>query len=139
MRCWKPCRLRIFIKRVHIGGRVNRRQARDGVRQRTDHAKAHQTIPEVLKNFSTSFLVHRLHFSLVSPPPCEYDVLIIYIRASARMILVMTLFSSPSYTTMPRNRGYLFATDARPPGRTVYLPVPFRLIILMSTLSLTTR
>ncbi len=31
---------------------------------------------------------------------------------------------------MPRNRAFLFATETRPTGRTVYLPVPFRLILL---------
>ncbi|KAK7449624.1 hypothetical protein VKT23_013099 [Stygiomarasmius scandens] len=45
---------------------------------------------------------------------------------------MMTLFSSPSYTTMPRNRGYLFATDTRPTGRTVRMPAPFRLILFLS-------
>ena len=44
---------------------------------------------------------------------------------------LMTLFSSPSYTTMPRNRACLFATDSRSTDRTVYLPVPFRLILLI--------
>jgi len=34
---------------------------------------------------------------------------------------------------MPRNRGYLFATDTRSSGRTVYLPVPFRLIPFSSS------
>ena len=38
-------------------------------------------------------------------------------------------FSSPSYTTMPRNRASLFATDSRSLGRTVYLPVPFCLML----------
>jgi hypothetical protein len=47
-------------------------------------------------------------------------------------LLRMTLFSSPSYTTMPRNRACLFATDSRSTERTVYLPVPFCLILLFT-------
>ncbi|KAF8915005.1 hypothetical protein CPB85DRAFT_451109 [Mucidula mucida] len=45
----------------------------------------------------------------------------------------MTLFSSPSYTTMPSNRACSFATNTHPTGRTVYLPVPFSLILFVST------
>ena len=44
---------------------------------------------------------------------------------------MMTLFSSPSYTTMLRNRGNLFTTDICVLWDTqVYLPVPFSLICL---------
>ena len=43
---------------------------------------------------------------------------------------VMTLFSSPSYTTMPRNRACSFATNTRLTGRTVRMPALFRLILL---------
>jgi hypothetical protein len=49
---------------------------------------------------------------------------------------MMTLFSSPSYTTVPRNGGYPFATDIMRSfvGCTVYLPVPFCLIVVSALL-----
>src|ERR1700685_110999 len=54
------------------------------------------------------------------------------VNSSLCSIQRMTLFSSPSYTTMPRNRACLFATDPRSTERTVYLPVPFCLILIAS-------
>jgi hypothetical protein len=87
------------------------------------HTKLSQIRPTI--KFLFSFLQSLLH-SVFSASYCKSAFVL------CCCIQRMTLFSSPSYTTMPRKRACLFATDARSTERTVYLPVPFCLILIAS-------
>ena len=65
----------------------------------------------------------RVHYQFGSVLKVRFFHLLVFFLSS-----VMTLFSSPSYTTMLRDKSRLFANRHVFFGAQVYLPVPFRLI-----------